>query len=103
MIPLKQIVYIVKAGQADDWGVIQPGQEIQTKGRVDYQVKQVKASDGTDVVSSATILLKGAQDISLDDSVKWIDALGHTYQRKPIQVNPLTDLSGKVLFTQVIV
>jgi hypothetical protein len=103
MIPLKQTVYIVKSGQEDDWGIPQPGAEIPVKGRVDYQIKKVTASDGQEVISSATILLKGAQDVSLSDTIKWTDALGHTYERKPIQVNPLADLSSKVLFTQVIV
>lgn len=103
MIPLKQTIYIVKAGQEDEWGIPQPGQEIAVKGRIDFEVKKVTNAEGAEVVSSGTVLLKGAQDIDLNDQIKWVDPLGKEHVRRPIQVNPLTDLSGKVLFTQVII
>lgn len=103
MIPLKHTVTILKAGVEDDWGIPQPGTAINYKCRIDYQTEKVTKADGEEAVASATILIKGLQDVSYGDTVQWTDALNKTYKRKPIQIVPITDLDGKVLFTKVVV
>lgn len=102
MIPLKQQVTIIKGNTTDEWGVPIPGEQFTYPCRIDYQTQKVVRSDGEEVTASATILLKGLVDVAYTDEVQWMDAL-HTYKRKPLQIAPLPDISGKILFTKVVV
>jgi hypothetical protein len=103
LIPLKNTVTVIKSGIEDSWGVIQPGASVTYKCRIDYKTQRVLNREGVEVTASATILIKGLQNIEHGDWVQWSDALNNVYTRKPIRIEPLAGFTGKILFTRVVV
>lgn len=102
MIPLKHTATVIKSSSIDDWGIPVPGTSVIYPCRIDYETKKVVDQSGAEVVASATILLKGLVDIDYSDTIRWNDSI-HTYERKPISISPLSDFTGKVIFTRVVV
>jgi hypothetical protein len=102
MIPTKDTVTVVRAGELDDWGRPTGATTEQFSCRVDYRTEIVKDSNGEDAVAKATILIKGVAIVTSNDTVKWSDVYGD-HEAQPLSISPLKDLSNKVLFTKVVV
>jgi hypothetical protein len=102
MIPTKDTVTVVRAGELDDWGRPTGTSTENYSCRIDYRTQIVKDSNGQDAVSKATILIKGVALVTSDDTVSWSDQYGE-HEAKPLSVSPLKDLSNKVIFTKVVV
>ena len=102
MIPVKDTLIVEKAGTLDDWGRPTGSTTETFKARIDYIDKVVKDMNGKDVLSTATILIKGVALVSTNDKVKWSDAYGE-HEAYPISVSPIKDLANKILFTKVVI
>jgi hypothetical protein len=102
MIPTKDTVTVVRAGELDDWGRPTGETTEQHSCRIDYRTQIVKDKNGEDAVSKAVILIKGVALVSTNDTVQWSDAYGE-HEAQPLSVSPLKDLSNKVVFTKVVV
>lgn len=102
MIPTKDEITIVMAGTLDDWARPTGTTEHIVKCRIDYISKLVKDAHGNEVISKAVILIKGAVLVTVKDTIRWVDVFGEHIE-KPISVSPIKDLSGKVLFTKVVI
>lgn len=102
MIPLRQTVTVRKPAGLDAWGEPLLGQEQAYRCRIDSTSEVVVTRDGKEVVSRATILIKGVADVGYDDQLEWSDELGHQVER-PVNISVLRDFGGKPLFTKVVV
>ena len=107
-IPMNQIVTVHKQSKekTDSWG--RPIHDLETKDykvRIDdnFTKKTAKYGNGEDVVFTATILFKGLVDVRDSDLLVWVDDLGRTIKKTPLDVTPLNDLSGRVIMTKVLV
>lgn len=102
MIPTNEKIRVVSSDGVDDWG--RPIDPVTTeyKCRIDYQNDVVKSDSGEDVVSKATILIKGVALVTTADTIEWTDAYGE-HSAQPVTVNPIKDLSHKVIFTKVVI
>lgn len=103
MIPLKQTVTVKKSGALDEWGLPTQDESVVYKCRIDDSSELVRDKDGNEVVGRATILIKGVANITYDDVLEWIDDFGNTRLEKPLNILVIKDLSGKPLFTKVVV
>lgn len=101
MIPTPETITVSRSGGLDDWGRPLPSITESFRCRIDYKNDVVKDENGNDVVSRATILVKGAAKISTEDTVSWSDQFGD-HKGKPISVSPVKDFSARVLFTKVV-
>lgn len=106
MIPMHSDVWVYKAGNIDDWGMPVQSDPIKLKGAVSYIYtrKQMMNAMGDIVVISATIALKGTDNVvEIGDSIVLPQS---SYPEKKYDVHnvrPIYDLSGKVLLWQVTV
>lgn len=102
MIPTRQPLFVEKSGTLDDWG--RPTGNIITEhlARIDYQTNVVKNENGEDVVSKATILIKGFANVNTKDTIRWTDEFGEKSER-PISVNPIYDINAILIFTKVVI
>lgn len=101
MIPLPDTVTVIRAGTLDKWGEASEAGRETYRGRVDPKVETVTDQTGREVVTKATILLRGAVQVGAGDLIEWTDAVGVLHTEKPVSVAILRDLGGKPLFTQV--
>ncbi|QGG47650.1 hypothetical protein [Heliorestis convoluta] len=101
MIPLKQTVKVRQAGRLDSWGIAELDQITSYFCRIDEAFKVVKDSNGKEVISQATVLIKGLASISMDDQIEWRDELHRKHSKRPISISVIRDFSGKPLFTKV--
>lgn len=102
MIPTRETITVESPAEYDDWGRPLEPTTKQYSCRVDYKTEIVKNDNGEDVVSRATILIKGFAPVKLEDTLKWVDAYGE-HVTKPISVSPLKDLGSNVILTKVVV
>lgn len=101
MIPTKDIIFVQKNGELDDWGRPTPGEVLEFPCRIDYQTQVVQDDNGEEVVSKVQILVKGFANITTDDNISWVDEYGE-HDVNPISVSPIKDLGSKILFTKVV-
>lgn len=104
MIPLNDTIRVFKGEKMDSWGVVTPSTEsVDLRCLVSYSttLEELKTLDGETVVIKATITLKGKSDLSFGDKLVISDTDGVLL--KVLQVIPIKDLSGKQLFTKVVV
>ena len=101
MIPTNEKIKVLSS-EVDDWGRPLDPEAKEYKCRIDYQNDVVKSDNGEEVVSKATILIKGVALITTADTIEWTDAYG-THTAQPVTVNPIKDLSHKVVFTKVVI
>lgn len=104
MIPTRDDLFVYRGEQFDEWGEpIEPTPK-QYKARIDYRNEKVMNDNGEEVISKATILVKGIADIKTSDLLKWTDALGTKQEAFPISVSPLKNIGGRnVIFTKVVI
>ena len=105
MIPLKTLVKWYKSENRDAWGIVTDNTiPTELKGMVQYstEVQEMKTTEGETVQIMATIVLKGMVSIKPNDKVSF-GQFDVEKKYKVVQVQPVQDLSGKVLFTRVVV
>jgi hypothetical protein len=95
-----QPLTLIKEGEVYVWGQSTPKKE-KHKGRIDYRNKFVISSDGKELVSFAQITLSGNVKVNATDKIQWTDYAGNVTTRHILEVQPLTDLSGKPMYIRV--
>lgn len=105
MIPLKDLVTVVKPQGFDRWGEpLNPIEEV-VKCRFDLNTNSRKTAvgNGEEIVYSATFLFKGILDMKHDYRLKWVDEFGVLQEERPIKIIPVKNIGGKVILTKVLV
>jgi hypothetical protein len=107
MLPLNQKVNVIFANKSnDDWGLPVKSNEVVTyKVRLDFNAdaKIIEGDDGSNVIFSATIYFKGSVPLSYNDFIEYDNGIDGLTTDNPRVIFPITDLSGKVTYTKVIV
>ncbi|CUB09218.1 hypothetical protein BN2127_JRS1_01002 [Bacillus cereus] len=99
LIPLNQKATVIKSA-TDEWGIASDTPtETEYDVRVDYSSAiEMLAKDGKEVKVTAKLFFEGELEIDYTDDIRF-----DGYERKPIRIQPLRDLSGKVFYTRVFV
>lgn len=112
IIPLRQKITVVKKGVDDGWGKFTEGARVVYKARVQESDKVIKASGGQNNVygvhaegafDGVKVIIKGLADISLDDTVEYVDELGRTHVYNPTRIDVKRWFNGKAIYTFVFV
>jgi len=107
MIPLNQRVKIIYAEKLnDEWGLpVKSPNVVSYKVRLDFNsdAKLIQTEDGKEYIFSATIYFKGSVPIRYTDFVEYDSGIHGIVTVNPRSIFPISDLSGKVTFTKVIV
>jgi hypothetical protein len=108
ILPMKQTVTIQRGDTLDEWGNVMPEQTFTLKCRVDEgSTLQVYRSAGTKisetVVASARILFDKLADIRETDTIVFVNELGATIKKNPIEINVKRGANGKPLLTEVVI
>lgn len=102
---MNDVIQLYKSGKKDSWGIATKATEpTSLKGMVIYAttLEEMKTVEGTTINITATVVFKGMVDININDDVG-INV--STNAEKKLKVNGITlvrDLSGKVIFTKVV-
>lgn len=106
MIPLNQTVKIIFADSAnDEWGIPVKSPNVKTyKVRLDFNsdARIIENPDGKNIIYSATIYFKGSVPITYNDFIEYDNGIDGKEVKNPRVIFPITDLSGKVTYTKVI-
>ncbi|MBE7117262.1 hypothetical protein FT641_27200 [Bacillus paranthracis] len=99
LFPLNQKATVIKSA-VDEWGIASDTPtETEYDVRVDYSsAVEMLTSDGKEVKTTAKLYFKGIPDIDYTDDIRF-----DRYERKPIRIQPLRDLSGEIFYTRVFV
>lgn len=100
MIPLYDRITIQKTLAEDDWNVPTTIEPVSYKCLIDYSTEKTIDSNGSEIVASGSIMLKGLVNVSYMDNLTWTDQLGIVYKRMPKRIEPI-NYAGKTLFTKV--
>lgn len=106
MIPLNQTVKIIHVNGEDEWGIpVKTPLSVTYKVRLDFNsnAKIIKSEDGKDYVFSAVIYFKNAIPVSYNDFIEYDSGIAGIVSVNPKIIFPITDLSGKVIYTKVTV
>lgn len=107
MIPLNQRVKVIfSETQNDAWGLPVKSPNVKAyKVRLDFNsdAKLIQTEDGSEYIFSATIYFKGAVPLKYTDFVEYDSGINGVVTVNPRSIFPISDLSGKVTFTKVIV
>ncbi|WP_275764075.1 hypothetical protein [Priestia megaterium] len=102
MIPLNDEVLVYKNEKKDSWGIVVTSTEpVKYKCMITYatDIEELKTAEGKQVVITASIILKGNAAIQLEDKVSFDDLA----EVEVLKVQRIKDLSGKILFTKVVI
>lgn len=102
MIPMRDSITIVRAGEFDDWGRPTNPTTRVLKCRLDYTQQRFTDSKGEERVSKAIVYFKGLADVIPTDTLEWTDELGQFHSVKPSIVSPLKDFT-KIVMTKVVI
>ncbi|MEC3417074.1 hypothetical protein P9147_16365 [Bacillus thuringiensis] len=99
LFPLNQKAVVIKSS-TDEWGIASDTPtETEYDVRVDYSsAVEMLAKDGKEVKTTAKLYFKGEPQIDYTDDIRF-----DRYERKPIRIQPLRDLSGAIFYTRVFV
>lgn len=102
VLPLKQLVTIIREGETDEWGNGDAPIEFVKKCRIDEGAKIVASAQTADeVTSSASILFDKLLEIRMTDVIIYVDDNGISRTYRPIAVNVIRGLNGKAMLTEV--
>jgi hypothetical protein len=100
MIPLYDRITIQKTLAEDDWNIPTDNESISYKCLIEYSSEKITDANGSEIVASGSIMLKGLVNVSYMDNLTWTDQLGNVYKRMPKRIEPI-NYAGKTLFTKV--
>lgn len=107
MIPLNQRAIVIFANTlVDEWGRPVNHDNSKTyKVRLDYnsQARFLDDEKGRNIIYNATIYFKGAVPISYEDFIEYDSGTNGIVRKTPKMISPISDLSGKITYTKVIV
>lgn len=109
LIPLRQTVTIKKRlGTADRFNRIEYGLPTSHKCRIVEKTTLVRAktlgyTSGSEVVSSAQIMLDRYVAVSMDDEITYVDESSNVHTYQPLTVEVKRGLNGKALLTVIFV
>lgn len=101
LIPLKQTVNVYHESGRDEWGHITHEAPTVMKCRVDESTELVKNQAGDEVVSTLNVMFNRYPKINYDDYIEYIDEHGKAIKRKPLKIEPIRLINGKVTLTVV--
>ncbi|MBU5211069.1 hypothetical protein MHI39_20195 [Heyndrickxia sp. FSL K6-6286] len=102
IIPLKQIITVIRKGEPDRWGN-STEETFVLKCRVDEGSKLVRNTLGQEVVAGMEITLDKLADIRYTDEIEYTDELNRTIKKAPIKIEVIRWISGKPKLTVVYV
>lgn len=109
MIPMRQIITVKRGSDVlDEWGNPTPGETLTLNCRVDegsslLTYRSSGTSNGEIIVATAHILLDKLADIRETDIIVFTNELGITFEKQPKQISVKRSVSGKPMFTEVVV
>ena len=103
MIPTNHQVEISKAtGDLDVWGNYETSEPLFKKANIRSQSGIEKDSNGEDKAYSYRILFIGFEDITHDDTIRFVEPNGEVVGARPIAVKFLRGITGNVGYTKVV-
>lgn len=104
---MRQTITVTRSGSLDDWGHPKPSETFTYKCRIDEGTQLIVGHSNNmvteeTVVAEARILLDGLVDIQPSDEITFTNELGQTVTRTPKKIDVKRGLSGKAMFTEVI-
>lgn len=106
MIELIDSVDVMRETKKDSWGISVNSQTPETvKCRIMYSLKteELKTSEGKSIGVTAKVYFNELFPISYGDKLNFTDDFGKTYNLEVLEVKPIKDFSGEILFTKVVV
>jgi hypothetical protein len=108
ILPMKQTVTIQRGDSLDEWGNAFPGDSFTLKCRVEdglavRSYRSVGMTSAEVVVASARILFDKLADIRETDTIVFVNELGATIEKNPIEINVRRGANGKPILTEVII
>lgn len=109
LLPFNDNVTIIKQDDKpaiNEWGdPIYNSIETPCKANIFYnhKLESIGTANGTTLVYTATIYLKGACAVEANDKVKFTDALGNEVEKTIELVVPVQDFSRRVIAVKVVV
>lgn len=105
--PLNDSVTLYKSDEgSDDWGLPVNTDNLKTyKVRLEFNgaARLIQLSDGKEVVYNATIFFKGSVPITYTDYLEYNSGIVGLIKAQPKNIIGMADLSGKILYTKVII
>lgn len=110
MIPLKQVVTIVKPGVDNGWGEYEGGETFGLPCRIEEGTKLTRRTSvgggnvsiaAEEVVSTAQIYFDKLATISLDDEIYYTDDNGQNRKYTPLSIEVKRAINGKPILTIV--
>lgn len=109
LIPLRDTMTIIKqntSNKLDDWGVpIYVRESVTYKCHIAYNYKldAVAIGQGKTEVFTAKIYLKGKVVLKEEDKVSFTDMSDTLVEKSILQVKPIRDFNGRILYTCVFI
>jgi hypothetical protein len=101
MIPQPHLIKVYREGVKDDWGISNT-EPVNQNCFVAFKTEKITNSEGTDVTVSLNITINGFFPLKYTEDVEY--SIGTvTHKRKPQSIEYLSDLSGQVLYTKVMI
>ena len=101
LIPLKQRVCVYKTTGRNEWGEMVFADPVTMRCRVDEGTQLVENQAGEEVVSTVSVMFDKYPKISYDDYLEYTDEHATIFKRKPIKIEPIRLINGKVTLTVV--
>jgi hypothetical protein len=98
MIPLPHIVSIQKAGEKDRWGLVTYSDPVHYPAFVQYSSDKIITKEGNEIKVDLNITFNEEVNLTYSDKV-----LFKGIEKNPSSIEKIFDLSGKVLYTKVLV
>jgi hypothetical protein len=108
LIPMTQIITVMRGGALDDWGNPMTGIAFDLKCRIDEgstmsKVRSQGVNKGDEVIADAKILLDKLADIKYTDTIRFTNELGETIERQPKEINVKRSLGGQPMLTEILI
>jgi hypothetical protein len=105
--PLNQTVTLYSNVDTDEWGI-----PVKTPNPKNYRVRLEFNSaarliqtgeDGKEIVFVATIFFKGAVPVDYTDYIEYDSGVNGIVKVLPRNISPMLDMSGRIVYTKVII
>lgn len=106
MIELTDVISVMKETKKDSWGISVTSttpETVQCKIMYTLKTEELKGIDGKSVNVTAKVYFEGLYPIQFGDLLVFTDDFGKVQKLHVLEVKPIKDFSGEVLFTRVVV
>jgi hypothetical protein len=105
--PLNDTVTLYLSNEgSDEWGLPVKTDNLTTyKVRLEFNgaARLIQLADGKEIVYNATIFFKGSVPITYTDYIEYNSGIVGLIKAQPKNIIGMADLSGKIIYTKVIV